>query len=261
MAIFRTGLFLILCAIHFSGSASDDREPSLEKVGAPARSGVRQPMAPSKLLEWLPDCPEEWELLRSEGQTLFQGHLESHALRQYRVFRAPEEERKKTDLMLVAIRDTCGRGPLLEPFQREAVPLVGGDLRLGKWGEYPLVLVRTGKETQSLRLLVAGRFIVELAYASGNNNARAIRPWLSGCNFAAMRSAKQETRPPILNRVLLEFIDEKNPKRNRRYSVVAQPETGDSAGPSDPAEKSDEKTESDQPESSPESHPASETAE
>jgi hypothetical protein len=225
MAFFRTGIFAMAGTILFFGSDAGGEEKQ-EAEKKPSEDRVPLPVAPSKLLEWLPACPVEWELLKSQGRTLFQTHLESHAVREFRVFHVPGEDLEAPpDVMVVAIRDTCGQGPLLEPFLKENAQPLGGDMRLGKWGDNPVNLVRVGPDKQSLRLLIAGRFIVEMVYPTKNNNLRAINPWMKACNLAAMKSAKQETRPPILNRVLLEYVDELDPTRSRRYSLVPSPAT------------------------------------
>lgn len=245
--ILPTMMSVILSWGSAFGSENETQEPA-EKKEQPSSSEQTdfQPVAPARLLEWLPKCPETWVLKKSQGQTVFRSHLESHAVREYQVFRVPGKETVlPTDVMVVAIRDTCGQGPLLKPFRRESNPGSGGDLSLGRWGDFPAILVRMGPGKQSLRLLVADRFIIEMIYAHGNNNIRAVRPWLSGCDLKAMQTAEQETRPPILKRVLLEIVDELNPKRNRRYSAVvnsskkAPAESPNSEGP-DPSPTGDE---------------------
>lgn len=180
----------------------------------------------SNLLNLLPTCPDTWIIKRSQARTLYQGNLETYAIREFEEFVLPDAKKSKNaakpERVVMVIRDTCGRGPHVEPFQEETAPTSGGDFKLGNWNRYPAMLVRMGKNRQALRILVADRFLVEVVF-SGNDH-RALKWWLGRCNLKALAEAKPRIPITIRDQVMLYFLDELHPERNRSYSVPVKAE-------------------------------------
>lgn len=190
-------------------------------------------MDPAKLLDVLPKCPEEWELLRSEARTLVTTHPESHAIRVYEEFVPPERRAEiKAETVVMTIRDTGRRGPQLEPFRKENLPKPGepgsgdADVRmLGNWGRFPLILVKLEGGRNALRVLVKERFVIELSFRG--NNLRPAAGWFNACDLERLLN---DTDAPIAtdSRVVVEeFVDELHPEKNRRYvRPIAKDEIG-----------------------------------
>ncbi|MCP5541382.1 MAG: hypothetical protein H7A52_14665 [Akkermansiaceae bacterium] len=118
--------------------------------------------------------------------------------------------------VVMTIRDTCRTGGGLEAFKKENRPLSGGDVKsLGNWGRFPSILVKLGGGRQAVRVLVNGRFVVELAF--GGNNLAPVPRWLRLCDLDPLLAAPETAATHDERVAVLEFIDELHPDRDRRY--------------------------------------------
>lgn len=201
---------------------------SLNVVGEEATAIKVQPRPTelAELLKVLPACPDEWAIKRSEARRLYREHLEAYAVREYEKILPPEEPGQKVapkpEVVVITIRDTCGSGPHIEPFRKENAPVQGGDFDLGSWKQYPAMMVRLGPDRRALRVLVADRFVIELAFSG--NNPRALNLWMKQCDLQALARLVNEESITIRGEVVLRFLDELRPERTRIYLVPAAPD-------------------------------------
>ncbi len=184
-----------------------------------------RPMELPKLLNLLPTCPDTWLLKRSQARTLYRGSLEAYAIKEFQEFIPPDKKKtnstRKPETVVMVIRDTCGIGPHIEPFRKETAPTFGGDFKLGNWDRYPAMLVRLGKNRTALRVLVAERFVVEVVFSG--SDLRTLKWWLGRCKLKTLAEAKPRIPITIRDQVMLHFLDELHPERNRNYSVPIEP--------------------------------------
>ena len=196
---------------------------------SPPRSQL-QPMQLPKLLRVLPDCPANWVMKRSQARTLYQDHLEAHAIREYEKISPAGgtqsgKEVPKPETVVLAIRDTCGIGPHLEPFQKENTPPPGGDFKMREWNDYRGMLVSLGNNRTAFRILVGDRFLVEVV--SFGDDVKTHNKWLEATNLKALTQTGNENRITMSEPVWIDFVDELHQERSRRYPVKSESEKAD----------------------------------
>jgi len=241
MIFYRASICIPILAMLFVGlcpnAIGDDTAET------PVIKSQPQPMDLAKLLSLMPACPDEWVISRSQARTLYQGNLEAYAMREYKQFVLPGKQRPvdapKPETVVMVIRDTCGLGPHIKPFQEETAPTSGGDFQLGKWARYPAMLVRMSKDRRALRILVEDRYIVEVVFSG--NNLKALKWWLGRSKVKELVAAKDQSQITIRDQVALNFLDELRPERNRTYSVPIEPEKPDNSEETEPQDEPQDK--------------------
>lgn len=223
--VFR--MLSVLLVIGLAGAA----EPGAENL-PPAL-----PARPSRLLRLLPEAPELWEITRSEGKNSYSSWLFAQARRDYTAVPDPVENGEEAEssgdsmpesgsepaVVTMILKDTCGAPALLHPFVGDLKGTRPLSFRRLHWRSLPALIVAMAGERRSVRVLVEGRYIVEVV--SAGLPLSEVQKWLEAVDYEGIGYLPKNPATKLPTSLEMEIIDELNPARSRSYSLgVTTPE-------------------------------------
>lgn len=182
------------------------------------KEGDLIPSAPERLLDILPDTLPRWKLTKSEAKSYATRGFYTVAVREFTEILPPEVDAKtKTPLKItLEIRDTVGEDRQLVPFRLTDEQLQRSQMRKGQWRSYPMIQLNDGDaEAESVRILVRGRWIVQLTYP--NRDFNAAQRWLTQLNLDKVADLNYLRYKNDPNVVPIQVIDELDPRRSSKY--------------------------------------------
>jgi hypothetical protein len=178
------------------------------------------PLSPSTLLSFLAPAPESWIMVKSKAGNVYSGNLICIADRTFELASADTqaESKKEKRVLTVQLTDTGKASSRLSMFN----PLQAGSTLTMLEG-FPLIKVpsTTGEK---MFLLISGRFILA-AEVSGSDKT-TLEKYLKKTIQLIKKSSNLNEISVEMGKPLTyteEFVDELNPKLNRKFQSSALP--------------------------------------
>ncbi|MEM7010508.1 MAG: hypothetical protein AAF585_03390 [Verrucomicrobiota bacterium] len=166
----------------------------------------------------LPEPLPRWKVTKSEAKSYAARGFYTMAVREFTEILPPDiDANTKTPLkVVVEIRDTAGEDRQLVPFRLTEEQLQRSQMKKGQWRSYPMIQLNDGDaEAESVRLLIRGRWIVQLTYP--DNDLNAAQRWLTQLKLYRISDLNYLRYKNDPNVVPIQVIDELNPQRNSKY--------------------------------------------
>ncbi len=221
-------ILIVLAALTTAGSvASHAQSPSPAPVSAtpsiaPAAHKLVLPLLPADLLGLLPKTPDKWQLNQSQASNFVMDWASTRAIREFTYTPPPTDTASPGVAPLpldlrISITDTGYYQGLIGDFDGSPAPK-GSAVESLVLNDFPARQVAQGKTGERLRVLVNGRYIVQIEVQ--NQPANSTQQWLKLVNLtkiAALPTDGEETLPRPYTVIR---IDEMNPRNNSVSKVT-----------------------------------------
>lgn len=213
-------LLLMLTAIVLAaGPAATSRAQATPPPasGNPAPHHLVVPLAPAELLSLLPKTPEKWQLKESVANNSFMDWVSSQAQREFNFTPPPAESSKPGDppppplVLRVTLTDTGYYQGLIGDFAESRTSGGAGTENLMLAG-CPARLVMLGQTGERLRVLVKGRYVLQIDVR--NQPPNAAQSWLRIVDMARLTALTEDGEEKLPRPFPMTRIDELNPRNN-----------------------------------------------
>ena len=177
------------------------------------------PVTPQSLFTSLPGKLENWKLTRSTAEGRYSEWLQSRAVRDYERQLPAEEGEDPPPLSTtrISITDTGRHVSATSAFDDFTVGEDEGFERKFLDGD-PAYLIASDEAEQEIEMLVAGRFIVRIV--SRNQPEELLEEWLKSLNRKKLRSIRDTSTIKLPETILISYIDQLEPDKNRAYYLA-----------------------------------------
>ena len=219
---------IVFAALAFAGSHDSWAQSSPLSSVPPAVSPLPTahkpvlPVLPAELLALLPKAPDKWQLKQSQANNFVMDWASTRAIREFTytppptTTASPGEAVQPLDLR-ISLTDTGYYQGLIGDFDGSPAPKSSA-VEILTLNGFPARQVAQGKMGERLRVLVNGRYVVQIEVQ--NQPANSSQQWLKLVDLtkvAALPTNGEETLPRPYTIIR---IDEMNPKNNSVSKVT-----------------------------------------